>query len=72
MNIENKIINDIMEIVNKSQKNNMLTIRDVSRRSTLSYATIRRAVKRGKLKKCNRPGKLLFRPSDVDKWLGIN
>ena len=72
MNIENKIINDIMEIVNKSQKNNMLTIRDVSRLTTLSDATIRRAVKRGKLKKCNRPGKLLFRLSDVNRWLGVN
>ena len=72
MKAEKKIIDELVDLVKKSQSNNMLTIRDVSRLTTLSDATIRRAVKRGKLKKCNRPGKLLFRPSDVDKWLGIN
>jgi len=70
MNTKNEIIDELVELVKKSQNNNMLTIGDVSNRSTLSFSTIRRAVKKGELKKCNRPGKLLFRPSDIDKWLG--
>ena len=70
MKAEKKIIEELVKLVKKSQNNNMLTIRDVSKLTTLSSSTIRRAVKKGLLKKCKRPGKLLFRPSDIDKWLG--
>ena len=72
MKAEKKIIDGLVELVNKSQTNNMLTIRDVSKLTTLSTSTIRRAVKKGLLKKCKRPGKLLFRTSDIDKWLGVS
>ena len=72
METKNEIIDELVELVKKSQNNNMLTINDVSRLTTLSVSTIRRAVKKGLLKKCKRPGKLLFRPSDIDKWLGVN
>ena len=72
MKAEKKIIDELVELVNKSQTNNMLTIRDVSKLTTLSTSTIRRAVKKGLLKKCKRPGKLLFRTSDIDKWLGVS
>mgnify|MGYP001366938782 FL=1 len=72
MKAEKKIIDELVELVNKSQNNNILTIRDVSKLTTLSTSTIRRAVKKGLLKKCKRPGKLLFRTSDIDKWLGVN
>ena len=72
MDDEKMIIDELVELVKKSQNNNMLTIHDVSRLTTLSASTIRRAVKKGLLRKCKRPGKLLFRPSDIDKWLGVN
>jgi len=54
----------------KTTKRNWLTIRNVSELSTLSYSTIRRAVEIGELIKCKRPGKLLFHPDEVEKWLG--
>ena len=72
MEDEKMIIDELVELVKKSQNNNMLTIHDVSRLTTLSASTIRRAVKKGLLKKCKRPGKLLFRTSDIDKWLGVS
>ena len=72
MKAEKKIIDELVDLVKKSQSNNMLTIRDVSKLTTLSTSTIRRAVKKGLLKKCKRPGKLLFRTSDIDKWLGVS
>ena len=71
MKAEKKIIDELVDLVNKSQTNNMLTIRDVSKLTTLSTSTIRRAVKKGLLKKCKRSGKLLFEPIEIDKWLGI-
>ena len=72
METKNEIIDELVELVKKSQNNNMLTIGDVSKLTTLSSSTIRRAVKKGLLKKCKRPGKLLFRTSDIDKWLGVS
>ncbi len=72
MKAEKKIIDELVDLVNKSQTNNMLTIRDVSKLTTLSIPTIRMDVKKGLLKKCKRPGKLLFRTSDIDKWLGVS
>ena len=72
MKAEKKIIDELVDLVKKSQSNNMLTIRDVSKLTTLSTSTIRRAVKKGLLKKCKRTGKLLFRTSDIDKWLGVS
>ena len=71
MEDEKMIIDELVELVKKSQNNNMLTIRDVSVGNG-STSTIRRAVKIGLLKKCKRPGKLLFRTSDIDKWLGVS
>ena len=49
MKAEKKIIDELVKLVKKSQNNNMLTIRDVSKLTTLSTSTIRRAVKKGLL-----------------------
>ena len=46
MDDEKMIIDELVELVKKSQNNNMLTIHDVSRLTTLSASTIRRAVKK--------------------------
>jgi len=46
-----------------------LDIKQVSKLSTLSMSTIRRAVSLGSLKYSRKLGKLLFKQSDVLKWL---
>jgi|TARA_Y100000294_G_scaffold174625_1_gene193059 excisionase family DNA binding protein len=46
-----------------------MNIKGLSEYSTLSQSTIRRAVRKGVLKASTRTGKLLFKVSDVDRWL---
>ena len=46
-----------------------LNINEVARISSLSPSTIRRAVDRGELKYVRRKGKLIFKDSDVYKWI---
>ena len=46
-----------------------LNINEVARISSLSPSTIRRAVDRGELKCVRRKGKLIFKDSEVHKWI---
>ncbi len=46
-----------------------LSIKQVADYSALSPSTIRRAMQRGKLKCLKSTGKLLFKRSDVERWL---
>ena len=46
-----------------------LNINEVARIASLSPSTIRRAVARGELKCVRRKGKLIFKESDVHKWI---
>ena len=46
-----------------------LNINDVSEMTSLSLSTIRRSVAKGELKCSRRLGKLLFKESDVMKWI---
>jgi len=50
-------------------KNQFLSINEVSKLTSLSPSTIRRAVAKGELKCSKRLGKLLFQESDVRKWI---
>ena len=50
-------------------KNQFLSISEVSKLTSLSPSTIRRAITRGQLKCSKRLGKLLFLESDVRKWI---
>ena len=50
-------------------KNQFLSINEVSKLTSLSPSTIRRATKRGVLKCSKKLGKLLFLESDVRKWI---
>ena len=50
-------------------KNQFLSINQVSKLTSLSTSTIRRAIKRGQLKCSKKLGKLLFLESDVRNWL---
>ena len=52
-----------------SFKNKFLSINEVSKLTSLSTSTIRRALKRGQIKCSRRLGKLLFLESDIRKWL---
>ncbi len=46
-----------------------LSINEVSKLTSLSPSTIRRAVARGELKCSKKLGKLLFQESDVRRWI---
>ena len=46
-----------------------LSINQVSKLTSLSTSTIRRAMKKGHLKCSDKLGKLLFLESDIRKWL---
>lgn len=50
-------------------KNQFLSINQVSKLTSLSTSTIRRAIKKGQLKCSKKLGKLLFLESDVRKWI---
>ena len=50
-------------------KNQFLSINEVSKLTSLSTSTIRRAVTKGELKCSKRLGKLLFLESDIRKWI---
>ena len=50
-------------------KNQFLSINEVSKLTSLSPSTIRRAITKGQLKCSKRLGKLLFLESDVRKWI---
>ena len=52
-----------------SFKNQFLSINEVSKLTSLSYSTIRRAIKRGELKCCKNLGKLLFQEAEIRRWL---
>ena len=50
-------------------KNQFLSINEVSKLTSLSPSTIRRAIAKGELKCSKRLGKLLFLESDIRKWI---
>ena len=50
-------------------KDQFLSINEVSKLTSLSPSTIRRAVIKGKLKCSRKLGKLLFQESAVRKWI---
>ena len=50
-------------------KNEFLSINEVSKLTSLSPSTIRRAISKGQLKCSKRLGKLLFQESDIRRWI---
>ena len=63
-------LDEILSVLKKRGNNRWLNIQEVKNYTGLSNSTIRRAVDRGVLKKSKSTGKLLFKRSDVDRWLG--
>ena len=62
-------LNRIEKKLDGSFKNQFLSINEVSKLTSLSASTIRRAIDRGELKCSKKLGKLLFQESDVRRWL---
>ena len=64
-----QILNDIKSLIQNKSSNRWMDIKEVSKYTSLSASTIRRAVNKGELKCSRKLGKLLFQESDVRKWL---
>ena len=62
-------IRDLKSMVHGKLSERWLTITDVTNYTSLSDSTIRRAVRKGTLKCSKNTGKLLFKKSDVERWL---
>ena len=67
-----KILEEIRELksmVNGKLSERWFTITDVTNYTSLSDSTIRRAVRKGTLKCSRGTGKLMFKKSDIERWL---
>ena len=62
-------LDEIKHIVKSEVSNRWLNMKEVCDYSGLSNSTIRRAVHKGVLKVSTGTGKLLFKISDIDRWL---
>ena len=70
--MDHKIIstlNEIKSLITGKSSNRWLDIKEVSNHTSVSDSTIRRAVQRGELKASHSTGKLLFKVSNVERWL---
>ena len=69
--METNITQMLQDIKNLLKNNNTrwLSLKDTVKHTNLSDATLRRAVKSGALKASHRTGKLLFKASDIERWL---
>ena len=63
-------LEELKSLIKTNHHNKWMNIREVSEYTSVSGSTIRRAIKRGVLKASNQTGRLLFKRTDVDKWLG--
>ena len=57
------------QILNSNKKDQWITLIDAIEYTSLSDSSIRRAFYRGKLKASRVTGKLLFKISELEKWL---
>mgnify|MGYP001396863456 FL=1 len=64
-----ELLNEIKTLILGKVNERWLTIREVAEYTSVSESTIRRAIKRGVLKASDKTGRLLFKVSDVDRWL---
>lgn len=62
-------LDEIKSILTGRTNDKWLKIDEVCKYSSISDSTIRRAVRRGTLKASTSTGRLLFKKSNVDKWL---
>ena len=64
-----EILSEIKDKLNNKLTHNWVNIKQVCNYTGLSESTIRRAIRKGVLKVSTSTGKLLFKVSDVDRWL---
>ena len=64
-----EILSEIKDKLNNKLTHNWVNIKQVCNYTGLSESTIRRAIKKGALKVSTTTGKLLFKTSDIDRWL---
>ena len=64
-----ELLNDMKNLIQGKMSNRWMTIREVTDYTSVSESTIRRAIRKGVLKASHSTGKLLFKVSDVDRWL---
>ena len=64
-----ELLNEIKTLILGKVNERWLTIREVAEYTSVSESTIRRAIKKGVLKASDKTGGLLFKVSDVDRWL---
>ena len=65
----NELLTELITTMKKDIPNEWLTISEVVQYTKLSEPTIRRYIKSGSLKASKETGRLLFKRSDVDRWL---
>ena len=64
-----EILSEIKDKLNNKLTHSWVNIKQVCNYTGLSESTIRRAIRKGVLKVSTSTGKLLFKVSDVDRWL---
>jgi excisionase family DNA binding protein len=64
-----ELLNEIKGLIQNKVSDRWLSIREVCEYASISESTVRRAIKRGSLLASNQTGRLLFKVSNVDKWL---
>ena len=64
-----ELLNEIKGLIQNKVSDRWLSIREVCEYASISESTVRRAIKRGVLKASNQTGRLLFKVSNVDRWL---
>ena len=69
--MNNELLNNLKNLIDINLTSKWMTMKDVCNYSSLSYATIFRAIQKGTLKVSKKTGKNLFRKEWVDKYLGI-
>ena len=65
----NELLTELLATVKEDKPDEWLTINEVSHYTKLSEPTIRRYIKTGRLKASKETGRLLFKKSNIDKWL---
>ena len=69
LNLPEEDLAEISSYLKNYHSGNWITVKNAARYSSVSESTIRRAVKRGELKVSRVTGKLLFKITDIDRWL---
>ena len=65
----NEVLGKILALLKGEKRQGWLDMNEICKYSCLSKSTVHRNIIKGKLKVSRATGKLLFKISDVDRWL---